>query len=175
MQKEQDFPMTPVPVSFLHADSIKAKAIPVSKFLTPWLAEHNENLLGSNFNCPSFSVSIHNQVMGGGTQRYLRKVQREHSGENSHLIRHSWRKTICGKGRGRAASMLSRQQVICQTAKEIANRKERGMWKIKKNDLGDIAWVAKDDLRDKESIIGMRRFESALEIDSLPLSATLSP
>lgn len=89
-------------VSFLHADSIKAKAIPVSKFLTPWLAEHSANLLGSNFNCHNFSVSIHNQVTGlGGNPKVPKASTKEHAGENSHLIRHSWRKTVDGKGHGK--------------------------------------------------------------------------
>lgn len=71
--------------------------------------------------------------------------------------------------------MLSRKQVICQQKGSLIEKRE-GMWKIKKkNDLGDIAWVAKDDSRDKESTIGIRRFESALKIDSLPFSATFSP
>lgn len=62
------------------------------------------------------------------------------------------------------------------SAKGISNRKERrDVENKKKNDLGDIAWVAKDDSRDKESTIGIRRFESALKIDSLPFSATFSP
>lgn len=61
MQREQDFHIAFLAVSFLHADNIKVKPIPVSKFPTPWLAEHNENLLRSKFN-GCLSISTHDQV-----------------------------------------------------------------------------------------------------------------
>lgn len=64
MQREQDFHIASLAISFLQADNIKVKAIPVSKFLI-----HSENLLGSNFNCHLFSISIHDQATLG-TQRH---------------------------------------------------------------------------------------------------------
>lgn len=124
MQKEQDFPIASLAVSFLRADSIKAKAIPVSKLLTPWLAEHSANLLGSNFNCHNFSVSIHNQVTGlGGTQRYLRQVQRSTLGKIPTLLDTAGERRVMARDMGRRIHAIKEASYL--SAKGISNRKER--------------------------------------------------